>query len=112
MNNLDDLDNIISNSIKKKTTLYKVYDPLEKTNKLLDILKIDAESYKSIKNMTWSKLNNGTRKKLILDYINNNNLDEPIIVDIKRNMYNSQINKKYNIEYDSELNKIISIYKI
>ena len=112
MNNLDDLDNIISNSISKKTSLYKIYDPLEKTNKLLEILNVETESFNSIKNMTWNKLNNGTRKKLILDYIDNNNLDEPTIVDIKRNMYNGQINKQYSIDYDGELNKINSITKI
>ena len=112
MNNLNDLDNIISNSKNKKTSLYKIYDPLEKTNKLLEILDVETESFKSITNMTWNKLNNGFRKKLILDYIDTNNLDEDTIEDIKRNMYNGQINKKYNIEYDGELNKINSINKI
>jgi len=112
MNNLDDLDNIISNSINKKPSVYKKYDPLEKTNKLLDILTNEIDSYKSIKNTSWNKLNNGTKKELILDYIDNNNLDELTIIDIKRNMYNGQITKQYNIEYDCELNKINLINKI
>ena len=49
---------------------------------------------------------------MFIIYIDNNNLDEHTIVDIKRNMYNGQINKQYTIDYDCELNKINSITKI
>tara|TARA_X000000950_G_scaffold15348_1_gene16631 strand:+ start:3589 stop:3927 length:339 start_codon:yes stop_codon:yes gene_type:complete len=112
MNKIDDLENIISNTINNKVSIYKKYDPLEKTNELLILLNKESEEFNSIQNISWNKLNNGSKKKLILDYIDNNNLDEHTIVDIKRNMYNGQINKQYTIDYDCELNKINSITKI
>ena len=36
MNKIDDLENIISNTINNKVSIYKKYDPLEKTNELLN----------------------------------------------------------------------------
>lgn len=109
MSKLDDLDNILYNSINKKTTIYKVYNPLEKTKNLMMILENEFEQFDSIKNTTWNKLSNGNKKKLILNYIETNNLSESDIIDIKRNMYNGQLNKHYNVDYDSELNKINTI---
>ena len=62
MNNLDD---IISNTINNKSSIYKKYDPLEKTKNLLDILNKESDEFNSITNTNWNKLNNGYKLKLI-----------------------------------------------
>lgn len=105
---MNDLNDIIKYK-QKPNIIYNKYDPILKTKILLD--KLDKESDEFISEKpNWNKLLNGYKKMYIFEYLNeNNDLDDKTKKDIVRNTYNSQLNKHYNINYDSENNKIIDI---
>ena len=109
---MDDLNDIIKNKCDdNKTTLYNKYDPLSRVCILLK--ELDTESSQiDCANISWNKLLNGYKKKYIIIYLTNNDVDESLKSDIIRNMYNNQFNKHYNVEYDTEKRQIINIEKI
>jgi hypothetical protein len=109
---MDDLDNIIKKSGKKSNTVYNKYNPLSSINDLLIIINKESEQFKQLESITWNKLNNGTKKKYIFDYLNKESVDNNIILDITRNIYNDQLGIHYDIEYNNVDRKIISINKI
>uniref|UniRef100_A0A6C0CY65 Uncharacterized protein n=1 Tax=viral metagenome TaxID=1070528 RepID=A0A6C0CY65_9ZZZZ len=105
---MNDLNDIIKYK-RKSNNLYNKYDPLLNTSLLLGKLDKESETFMSEK-PNWNKLLNGYKKMYIFKYLNENNeMDDETKKDIIRNIYNSQLNKHYNIEYDSENNKIIDI---
>ena len=109
---MEDLDNIIKNTGKKSNTLYNKYNPMSNTEKFLVILNKESEQFKELESITWNKLNNGTKKRYIFEYLNNVSIEDTIKSDIIRNVYNDQLNVHYDIEYNNSDRKIISINKI
>lgn len=109
---MEELNDIIKNKSKNNTNvLFNKFDPLEKTSILLNILDNELENFKK-ENMTWNKLMPGYKKRYIIEYLNNIELDEYSVKDIMRNLYNNQLNKHYSIDYDIENKKIKNITKL
>lgn len=108
---MEELNDIIKNKSNKNNTLFIKHDPLEKTNILLDILNKESNLFEN-ESLTWNKLMIGYKKRYIIEYLNNNNLDESVNNDIMRNLYTNQLSKHYTIDYDIENKKVIDINKI
>ena len=109
---MDELNDIIKNKSKNKNNgLFNKYDPLEKTINLLNILNSESDNFEK-ENITWNKLMPGYKKKYIIEYLTNNELDDSSQKDIMRNLYNNQFNKHYTIDYDIENKKIKNIIKL
>jgi len=112
---MEELNDIIKNKSKNKnSSLYNKYDPLKKSEILLNILDSELENYEK-ENTTWNKLMPGYKKKYIIEYLSNNEIDEideSTSNDIMRNIYNNQLNKHYVVDYDIENKRIKNINKL
>ena len=105
----NDLDYIIKNN-KRKKSIYIKFDPNNKIKNLLVIL--DKETNNRNLPISWNKLDNGTKKKRIIEYLEGyDDGDHLFKRDLERNMYNGQLNKIYLIDYNVENNKVNNVTK-